>query len=178
MTPLGIKLSHNILHHKQTPNQLSYLLDGSIEEHLNELTILRRTLQLKKWNEYFYKDTYVISHVINTVVISFSQCVYSALEITTQLTRRNLETLPGSNKLIQLLVSVHLSYFCIQGRLSHFARLIELYPNLLDEHNLTKLTRQEGEMVSIHAKLIFFYFNFYFIFSLKIDIEVMITKQF
>ncbi|XP_072046322.1 E3 ubiquitin-protein ligase rnf213-alpha-like [Amphiura filiformis] len=74
------------------------------------------------------------------------ECVYQALEKTTQLTGRRLEALEGCNKLVQLLVSVHLSYVQIQGRLSHFARLIELYPALLDESNVAKLIKQEGQM--------------------------------
>ena len=75
------------------------------------------------------------------------QCVYQALNITVQLTRRQLEATQGSNRLVQLLVAVHLSFAQIQGRLSHFARLVNMYPALLGQANAAQLARQEGQMV-------------------------------
>lgn len=84
------------------------------------------------------------------------QCVYQALNITVQLTRRQLEAAQGSSKLVQLLVAVHLSFSQIQGRLSHFARVVNMYPALLDQTNAEQLARQEGQMVMIRMNNIAF----------------------
>ena len=73
------------------------------------------------------------------------QCICEALQTTSEVLIRESAQKPD---LIRCLVALHIAYTQTQARLSHFARLVEVYPELVEARNIPRLANQDGEMVS------------------------------
>ncbi|XP_072028273.1 E3 ubiquitin-protein ligase RNF213-like [Amphiura filiformis] len=80
------------------------------------------------------------------------ECVCQALLFTSQVMMRESGQ---RSTLIVSLVGLHMAHAKIQGRLLHFSRLMEVYPDLVDPNNLPRLSNQDGEMtldaMSVHV---------------------------
>ena len=93
------------------------------------------------------------TRVFNCFFIFSLQCVCQALQLISEVLMMH-QSGQRSN-LIQLLVALHMAHAQIQARLSHFSRLVEVYPDLVDPKNIRRLANQDGEMVRIFT--LFFY---------------------
>ena len=103
-------------------------ISGFFQENIQTIIILNH-------DELFIQHSYIF----------VSQCICQALQTTSEVLIRESAQNPD---LIRCLVALHIAYTQIQGRLSHFARLVEVYPELVEAKNTSGLANQDGEMVS------------------------------